>query len=445
MPLTGECVCQAEGSYGPYCQHNGLEEGATAGKAIGPLLTLFMLGAGVGSYYFVRSENEWWKAKRAKQAEGFTLAPFKTANLLYFLIVVVDVLTSLAFIFQRSIPWHESIRPVQTGIQGTLLILSQETFYPILVVCFIIALLYAIFLLPFMIRRSSGEAWIQSWLSRPSPPRWTVLWQAAPLLSFICSLGYTAILNTFFRTLACTYRDVGVAPYVDATPSVVCWSSTHGHYAALGIIGIIVFLPCSLATKPRYDLRLNNQEGAQEIFVKPTFALLVLMADTATAAVSTFCSHYPVLIVLMTLLSTLLIVVAMYVSKPITPTSVQRVRYFCHLLIFWCGLCGLLAALINSETSLAPLIALLVGFLLTGVTWIGMAAGFIRRPKDALHAMMQAMGAEPKYSHFTSESDGDSGSGSASPSSPVQKQQASADIDIDVKAVPLLQQQGGHP
>jgi hypothetical protein len=106
----------------------------------------------------------------------------------------------------------------------------------------------------------------------------------APTIITIVNLAWLPISGMLFRGIDCTYRDVGVPPYLTADPVVQCWSSEHAMYALFSFVGLAIFVPTMISIRPN----LQYVSPDLQILFSPHFLVWLLTCELIQTAVATF-------------------------------------------------------------------------------------------------------------------------------------------------------------
>src|SRR3989338_4020092 len=174
------------------------------------------------------------------------------------------------------------------------------------------------------------------------------------ILSFTSSVMYLSILTRLMNVFNCTYND-GNNIYLDADPTIMCWSMQHYIYVIPYILALILYYPSAVIGEPIWQQR---NEYRRDIRYKPNYLYIIIQLKFLLVAVASFfsISRYQIIFVVMYILISFALLATNIIMKPSLP-SINTIKN-----LIYTGSCvsSLCSAWISTLTyySVAPFVTL---------------------------------------------------------------------------------------
>jgi hypothetical protein len=387
--LSGRCECLAAGTYGEFCELDGASQGRIAAGLFIPAFSLLLCG----TFFVARRslEDSWKHWKKARDEYVSDSLRLNVANALVIVGMIVETIQLCGICFQRAVTWHASSANSVRGLALPLLfqVDNHVAFLWLSVLSFVLAILFLLCVLPFISFGSSkGQPAAYEWFRVNDWRRIFVM--PAPTIITIVNLAWLPITGMLFRGLNCTYRDVGVAPYVTADPIVQCWSSQHAMFVCFSFVGLGIFVPTMVSIRPR----LQDVSPQLQILFSPHFLVWLLTTELIQTATATFfgdSSEYALVNLIVVLICMLFLVLYIYFVEDgiCVQASVGRWRMVSFLVVLWTSVLAV-SAVARPDSQLIFIIWA-TGVALFVVTTVLVQAGLINTPAVAASRIAAAL------------------------------------------------------
>lgn len=378
---TGRCTCLAAGFFGEQCERSGQGEAILTAAVFTPALIIFVVVATCKSRRGLTDHVQEYQQKMANVGDSLGM---NFSNFFEILILLVEMLQLCALSFKKFIPWSSEASSVQSFTLPLLFEFDKATeFFLISVITASCVIMFTLILMTFYCQCGGVQLYERLQQSRCG----SLLLLPAPTFLMLVSLAWLPLTSVMFRGLNCTYlTSGGLRPYLDADPSIQCWTSSHTLYIIMSIIGLFIFVPLLLDMKPKLMLMLAKEQ--QQILYHPHFTLVQLVMELATLAATTFLSKYTLIHIMVTFCICVVLAIFVYSKQPCMFAAVNTWHMTFYIISAWCALGGLIASLVDDRSIRAPFYIWLIGIIVMVAYIVFMKLGWLPTADGMAHALL---------------------------------------------------------